>query len=360
MNVERLHAIANAIRDDLAATSAVATLQQLRDALQNQVNAPQEPSYQQQVAASLETLVSALEAAPSNNFPPTWVKVEEELGVDHLLGARLGAALRGIFERNQITASVATSEVNTLFAELQAASTQLDQLVAALTHFGIGAEELGPGEAEVAVLIPRPAVGNQLDQLGQEFQDLQRLLGPFLELGTGSRPALEVATISSSDFGIILDVAPKAAMFLAVAIERTVALYKTLLEVRKLRQEMADQGVPAEKLQGIDEHATSVMADGIEGIASELVANAHVSIDSGRQNELRVEVQMSLNGIANRIDAGFNIDVRAGDPVEDEETDEASAEADAVRMIRSASPNLRFINRSGKPILSLPEAPPPT
>lgn len=359
MNAERLHAIAKAIREDLVTTAALPTLQQLRDALQNQVNTPQEASYQQQVATAMETLLPALEAAPSNAFPPTWIQVEEELGIDGFLGERLGAAIREIFERNQITPSVAAAEVSSLFAELEAMSTRLDQLVGAMEHFRIGAEELQPGQAEVGVLIPRPAVGNQLEQLGQEFQELQRLLGPFLELGTGSRPPLEVMTISSTDFGVFLDVAPKAAMFVAVAVERVVALYKNLLEVRKLRQQMEDQGVPVEKLAGVDEHANSVMAEGIETIAAEIVADAHLSLDTGRQNELKVEVRLSLNGIANRIDAGFNIDVRAGAGPEEQEAEAngSTDDAEVVRMIQNASPNLRFINRSGKPILSLQEGP---
>lgn len=69
MNVERLHAIANAIRADLAATSALTTLQQLRDSLRNQVGAPQEPSYQQQVATAFETLVVGLADSTEQRLP---------------------------------------------------------------------------------------------------------------------------------------------------------------------------------------------------------------------------------------------------------------------------------------------------
>lgn len=176
----------------------------------------------------------------------------------------------------------------------------------------------------------------------------------LLELATGSRPPIEVVTISSTDFGVFLDVAPKAAMFVAVAVERVVALYKNLLEIRKLRQEMEDQGVPVESLAGIDTHANSVMDKGIEAIADELIAEAPATVDSGRRNELRIDLRVSLNGMANRIDKGFNIDVRA-EPEESDDGDEVADSAAAVQAIRAASPNLRFINRSGRPILSLPE-----
>lgn len=354
MNAERLHALASALRDDFAGTGVLVSLQQLRDALQSQVNSPQDPSYQQQVATSLDAVVAASEASAVNEFPATSLETLEELEVDRVLGRRLGAAVREIFERNQITPSVAAAEVGELYTTLEAMSTQLGQLVAGLEHFGIGAEVLEAGEAEVGVLIPRGAVNNHLDELGGEFQRLRKLLGPFLELGTGSRPPIEVVTISSTDFGVFLDVAPKAAMFVAVAVERIVALYKSLLEIRKLRQDMEDCGVPAESLVGVDEHANSVMERGIEAITSDLITEAPASLDGARRHELENELRVSLNGIANRIDAGFNIDVR-GEAEETADGEEPSDDAAAIQAIRDASPNLKFINRSGRPILSLPE-----
>ncbi len=92
----------------------VATMQQLRDALQNRVNAPQEPSYQQQVSTALQQLSEALAAADSNAFPPTWEQALEELGVQGLIGQPLADAVRGVFERNQITPSVAHAEIQAL------------------------------------------------------------------------------------------------------------------------------------------------------------------------------------------------------------------------------------------------------
>lgn len=62
-----------------------------------------------------------------------------------------------------------------------------------------------------------------------------------------------------------------------------------------------------------------------------------------------------LNGIANRIDVGYNIDVRAGAPTDDEDENIPSSFGEALQTIRAASLNLRFINRTGEPILSLPE-----
>ena len=63
MNAERLHVIALAIRGDLQETKADKTLEQLVAALQNQVNQPADPRYQQQVSSHVITLYSAFKRA---------------------------------------------------------------------------------------------------------------------------------------------------------------------------------------------------------------------------------------------------------------------------------------------------------
>ena len=75
---------------------------------------------------------------------------------------------------------------------------------------------------------------------------------------------------------------------------------------------------------------------------------------------------MSLNSIANRIDKGYDIDVRAPAPAPDQpEEDEAGSapqeELDRLsfqRKIRELSPQLRAEHPAGASILALPEGPP--
>ena len=329
-------------------------MQQLRDALRNQANAPQEPSHQQQVSDALNRLTSTLPNAPSNGFPPTWQEVLDELHLSPLLGNQLLESVQETFDRNQITPSIAADEVQRLTEQLESANNTVNQLVSSLASLEIGSEDLDVGDAEVSVLIPRSAVNEGLEALGDEFVDLQKLFGPFLEMGIGSRPPLRVRSISSSDFGVFVDVAPKVAALVAVAVERVVAVYKSLLEIRKLRQELSEQGVPDTELAGVDQHANNHMEAGISEVVDEMLP-ATDSAD-GRTHELRIELRLSLNGIANRIDHGYNIDVRAGpEPDSTDESDE-NGTAQAFQTIRNASPNLQFLNRSGQPILSLPEA----
>ncbi|CAB1067943.1 hypothetical protein D1AOALGA4SA_180 [Olavius algarvensis Delta 1 endosymbiont] len=101
------------------------------------------------------------------------------------------------------------------------------------------------------------------------------------------------------------------------------------------------------------------MKEGIESLTVEIVNNYYVGNDDSRKNELSNAVKISLNKIANRIDKGFNIEVRA-EP--EEEPEEETGEADLyeknqefINKVIEVSEALRFLNLDGERILSLPE-----
>lgn len=360
MNVERLHAIAKAVNAEIGQMDLVGKMTALQSALTNQANAPQEPGYQQSVATSRQALADVLADAPSDSYTPTWRQAIEELGFDDLLGAELLERIDEIFNRNQITTSVARDDVTQLAAHLQELVTALQSMLDSLAYFKIGSEELEPGEAEVGVLIPRPAVKEELPKLGEEFEELQKILGPFLELAEGSRPPLKVRTISSSDFTVYVAMAPGAALSVATALDKILDVYKKILDIRASHQQLADQGVPPDVLAPLEDHANNRMAEETERIASEMVDASTTVADSGRANELKIEIRFSLNALANRIDHGYNVDVRAKpepEPTEDGTEPDADGVANrqTLRQITDLAPNLAFVNRTGKPILSLPE-----
>jgi hypothetical protein len=357
LNVERLHAIAKALSAEFQQTDQVPQLVALQTAITNQVNSPQDPTSQQQVAAALQALEAGLAIAASNDFAPNWRQVIEELGIEELLGSKLLARLAEIFARNQITPTVARDEITQIVTDAQALVAALEQLLAALVFFNVGAEELEPGEAEVGVTIPRLAVKEELPALGTEFEELQKILGPFLELAEGSRSPLKVRTISSSDFAVFVAMTPGAALSVAMAMDKILDVYKKILEIRRLHHELANQGVSAEALEPIQAEANARMAAETERVADEMV-DAAAMTDGTRANELKIELRLSLNALANRVDHGYNIDVRAQPEPDNEENEDqpgATAISQALHGINELAPKLAFVNRSGQPILRLPE-----
>ena len=151
-----------------------------------------------------------------------------------------------------------------------------------------------------------------------------------------------------------MDSAPIVAAGIATAVERILKAYKNFLEVKKLRRELAEKGVPDENIKGIDQHISESMGAALDEISKEEFESHCVVEDKGRRNELKIEFRLGLNKLANRIDRGYNFEVRASKEASD--SDESPDETNRhLERIRDASEGLEFVNDTGEAILSLPE-----
>lgn len=355
MNAERLHAIVLVLSKEMSKTNTVGKLQELINALSRVVNNPN-PGYQQTLAQNLKEMYAAVTDAPSDQFSPVWRQILAEIGGENFFGSKLKVNIEAIFSQNQITPAVALDELQQLHNGLQAFKTALDQCSTSLKHFEIGDEKLTPGECEIGVLIPRSAIENKLINFAEELEELSFILDTFSEVVTGTRDSQTIRTISSSDLLVYLQAAAPFAACVAVCVERVVTLYKQLVEIRKLHEEMRKQGVPEKAMSEIENYANNLMLNGIEKIAIDVVNEYHKKDDMERKNELTNAVRIALNKIANRIDNGFNIEVRVAPLTKSDEQEKENKELrKAVESIQSATANMQFLKLEGKPILKLPE-----
>jgi hypothetical protein len=355
MNAERLHAIIIALNQEMSSANTVGKLQQLVSSLQNVVNQPI-PQHQQTLSQALKAMYSAVTDVPSDGFSPAWRQALRELGGEDLFGRSMKSNIEAIFSRNQITPAVALQELQELHVRLQAFKNALDQGAGALRHFRVGDEKLAPGECEIGVLIPRDAVENRLLDFAKELGEVAFILNTFSEVATGKKDDLVIRTLSSSDLLVYLQAAVPYGAFAAVCVERVVALYKQLLEVRKLRQELRNQGVPNDAVTGVEKYANEMMETGIDKIAVEVVNQYHKNDDEARKHELTNAVRISLKKIANRIDHGFNLEVRVSATSKKSESEQEDEELKrGVAAIQSATANMQFLKLEGQPILRLPE-----
>jgi hypothetical protein len=170
----------------------------------------------------------------------------------------------------------------------------------------------------------------------------------------------KVSTIASSDFTVFVHAHPITAAAIAAAVERVIAGYKSILEIRKLRNEYAEHNGSQQAHQMMDEDANGRMDADIEGIVDDLL-NQYAPSDSARGNELRNHLAASLHQLAGRIDRGYGVEVRAGElPEESYSADDETASplaadlAAAINVIRQSARALDFLNVEGEPILALP------
>jgi hypothetical protein len=358
VNAERLHAIVNSLQAETSATKYPEYLEQLVEGLQEAVEAPKQPGPQEKVSTARKNLATALREAPSNEFSPAWRQALEEMGVADLLGTTLADELDRIFTQNEITPKTARDELTEIQSRVQALGSALEKASLSLEFFRIGSEELSPGEFEIGFLIPRVQVDNGLEHLGSEFTKLRRIIGPFSELAGESRPDVPVRSISSSEFQVFLDSAPVTAVLFTHALGRVLGIYQQILDIRLKHRELSeDDNVPEEALQPLVDYANEQMRHEIPKIVEEVLAKARLD-DDGRLNELRNDLTRQISALADRVDRGFDVEVRAGEIPDSTEDEGEEGEVDtgtreAARTVLNAQKSIEFMNVTGKPILGL-------
>jgi len=270
LNAERLHVVAKAIQQELTSARVLENLTDVTNALQNLVNQPANPQYQQIVANKRKELEVALKNAASDNFSPAWRQIVRQIGGEDLLGVVLEERLRTTLERNQITPSNALQEIREIQQSLTNFKGAIDQIVGGLRILRIGTEDLAPGEAEVGVEIPRAAIENDLAGLEKELGELKFILRTFLEFSTGTSGPIPLRTISSTDLQFYFTAVPGAAAALAYAINLLVDAYKKIVDIRRNHAELKDGGVPADVLKPLEDYANNAIKQKIEDFVVEI------------------------------------------------------------------------------------------
>ena len=357
MNAERLNALARTLKKEIAATNYPALIAQLADQLSAVAREPMQPAHQQNANGLREQLETALRESPTNSYSPAWRQTLSELGVANLVGNGLLAQVNAVYARSAVTPATAAEAMAPLAELVRRLDVAVDGLIGGFDFFEIGAEELDPGEFEIGFLIPRVEVDDDLEGLGREFQALWRILAPFVEITTGSRPDMKVRSISSSEFQVFLHALPETAALVAVTVERLIAAWSNIMSIRVAYAQLEQANVSEERLKQIAEEADERMGAEIDVIVGDVLKR--VKATDGRVNELRTEMTRSLSELADRIDRGYNVQVEVGELPEAQEDDSKETTAELAKLrkwrdaVLAAQPQLAFMNETGKPILHL-------
>jgi hypothetical protein len=139
-----------------------------------------------------------------------------------------------------------------------------------------------------------------------------------------------------------------------------------ILEIKILRKKISEQSLPGSVASTIEAHEKTVAESGIDKIVEDLVKEFGKQRPKERLNELRNALRTGLRFLAQQIDAGVDLEVRAepprpkdvaedaGQPVKSEKAKRALETArKTTARIQRAGAAMRTLDRTGDPILAL-------
>jgi len=355
VNAEKLHQTINLVNEDVNRTKIVTHLQSIVSMLNNLANSPNQ-SHQQTLASSLTSFLDGINKSNFDQLSASTRKIMTDICPNLVLGSTLGEKVRSIIEKNQITFQVAVNEINPLFNEINQFIANSKALLASFQVFNISKEVLETGECEIGFIVPREEIKNDFHVYQKELQEFEFIINNYNEYVSGKKQKIELKAISSTDPMIYIGVITAVGASIAKTIDWIIDSYKKILEIRLLREQLKNAGVPEDKTKGIEDYANELMSKKIDEML-EILRKEYCGIKNGdRKNELENGLRISMNKIANRIDSGFNYEVRVGalPKTEADETDdnEEQKNYDEIKRVES---KLIFTNMLGSKILSLPE-----
>jgi|GEM_PF-3658225 len=372
MNLGYFHTLLLDVKYDLAELNIQSLLQALVNQLQAQVNDPSNSQYQTNVGNARESLATALQESKINSLTDGAKTALREFSLGVLIPSDMLGRIDAAFVGNQITPQLALKNLQEMRREVDEGIGAINNILNGFDKLQVETDDLGVGETEISITIPRGFVHEDPVKLGEEFKKLDHLLRPFTELAAGEYLPIKVRQISSSNFLIALlilsnlDKAAKVVKAVADAIRSLIGIYKDVSEVRvmKARLKEMDGKSTAKPIAELEKFAEKQVNEGIGKVAEELVATYYTGNDAGRKAELLTHIKDSLKKMAARLDKGFDFETRAGelpspqmeevgDGTQRETAASAATRASLAGITEAHKEQLVFV-REGEPILGLP------
>ena len=360
MKAEVVQEIVGDIRAEFDQLQVLPRLDKLISALDNQSSSPT-PENQVAVKDSKEELIEEFRKSKFIRYPLYLQLTLDEMALDGYLPDGYADQIEAAFEGDELTPATVLVKVREIREKAERTSRHTDEFLEAAGFFEIESDQPTTDEQyEFSVAIPREAVENELDNFGRELVKIDKILGVFSEISTGSRADYKIKSISSSDLTIVLCAPPAAAFLIVSTLERLTVIYERILNILKLHKDLKQAKVPDAMVRDMEKFIAKTLKQEIQAAAKQLEGKLLQKIEASRRNELRTELKNALDQLAARFDRGYVFDVRGPDPVanasEGEDATEVKPNTPAWirKMVAEKRELLRYFKVDDKPILGLP------
>lgn len=358
MRAETVAEILTDFVEDFESLEILSLFEVVSVSLQNLAGSPAS-SHQQAVREAKDNLVNALKRSGFNNIPTGASVYISEMEIDSYLPKELVKRINQSFTGNEITPALTSEKFDKIKQDANYFVRTAKNFVESARFFEIIPDSPSGDEFEFSITVPRIVVNNELDDFGKELVRIDKMMGVFSELATGSREDFKIKFISSSELTVVLESAPAVAVMIATTLERICVAYERVLNIIKLHRELKGAKVPDLILEQMKSHISDTLKKELDEAARLIESNLTRKIETNRRNELKTELRRTLNEIASRFDSGYVFDIRGGTPHADNDSqaDEegSSAGGGARQVVAEKREHLRHFKAQPEPILGLPK-----
>lgn len=323
---------------------------------------PGNPDVAKAFKTQLEVLRNVLSLSSFNAPYPTLAALLDSINGHQYVGHQLFQNIEDVIAKNGMTPQLAAASLRELLTKVAAFYQEVTAIDKAFTQLQVEFDRLDPGEGEIGISIPEPDGKRLLSDLAAVAKNWDKALRPFVELADPNHDAVEVRTISSSDWQFYLIAAPTVLLALSGALSQLNGLLQKLVETKKLIKQLVGNGMSETSMASLVNEADNMVNKGTRELAEKIVDEQHPQ-DEGRANELKIEMTRSLKFIASQMAANVTVEVRYIPPLPSEADQEADTNPEVAiaidRLVDVAerierNMDILKLDAEGRALLNLP------
>lgn len=268
-----------------------------------------EKSYRQMARELRQTGEAIIKADAVRRLPLSTRRLLEASGLSPILPSNIAKTIIVGFPENRLN-GISSSELGMYKNEVTATHSLLQNYLALSERLNIEEYHAPDGQAGLELRLPRPTFENNLGNLGQKFENFDKLISAITELTTGSRESTNVVSVSTSDLVAFLSIAGSAiygvlefySLFLDV-VEKQINIYKAIRDLR-------GSGLPEDQLNAIQAQLDATIKKSVDDAVENAFSRVEKKVPEHRENQLKIEIKKSSSVVISDIRNGARLQTR--------------------------------------------------
>lgn len=308
METSRLLAAADLIVNAYEKTGTLKNLQSLSTDLAAALTTASGDS-STRLKASIERLQRSLSILLKVPVPAGTEGILRDIGADFLMPISISSNVRRLTSGTFIAIPKLNDDVQILLRGVNDALGRLSRGAKSLRQLKIEPHVVPEGAFEIGVFIPDTLIKSDLEEVQEHLKKWIQALRVVSEIGTGKPSPIRFvgAESGSFDFHVVFDVEGATALLMLVG--GILAMFGRSQKFRSKREELEKEGFPKSITDAIYDEEKSIQSNAIAKTAEDVVSGAHSSIGDARKNELRNAAKITIEFIADSLNAGVRVEI---------------------------------------------------
>lgn len=285
---------------------------------------PNNPTVLEQFQKDKDLLIKSLRNSSLNVLTPSNLKIAQEIGADKYFGVTLAESIDNVLSINNFNISAVVTEFNKLKTEREKYISNLKSLNDIFKSFGLDMHWWSDkSKFEIGLLIPSGLTDdNEIPKVTKHLNKWNQIIKDFNEITGHDSQDTKIVFQDIGSLEYFFQSPELTATAIITGIERLAALYKKILEIRKIRQDLKKYDFPKKDQNAAAKHESEVSEKEIKSITDDIFKNhGRKRFEGARRNELKNALNLHLKWIAKQIDKGEIVEINTPEIVEPEQNE---------------------------------------